>query len=125
MRNLQTNYDYFLFSDLNLILGLSPDVGICSRMVTSLPGPKAQVQTQNFEKVSPQISPYTRIFFDIDNSCGNYIADIDGNRFLDAFSMISSAPLGYNHPAMLEAADSPELKKLMANRPAMGFFPYS
>ena len=27
-----------------------------------------------------------RIFFDIDASLGNYICDIDGNRYLDAFS---------------------------------------
>ena len=26
-----------------------------------------------------------RIFFDIDSSIGNYISDIDGNRYLDAF----------------------------------------
>ena len=26
-----------------------------------------------------------RIFFDIDASLGNYICDIDGNRYLDAF----------------------------------------
>merc|ERR1719223_1975746 len=31
-----------------------------------------------------------RIFFDIEASLGNYIADVDGNVFLDAFSQISS-----------------------------------
>lgn len=67
----------------------------------------------------------SRIFYDIDSSIGNYISDIDGNRYLDAFSQISSATLGYNNPAMLEAADSPELKSYMANRPALGYFPHA
>lgn len=66
-----------------------------------------------------------RIFFDIEKSLGNYIGDVDGNVFLDAFSQISSATLGYNHPSVLAACESNEMKNYMANRPALGYFPHS
>ena len=39
---------------------------------------------------------------DTANSLGNYVADIDGNKYLDMFMAIASIPLGYNHPALLE-----------------------
>ena len=95
-------------------------------MVTStVPGPIGLEHRKKFGKISPHMEATMRIFYDIENSSGNYINDIDGNRYLDAFSQISSATLGYNHPAMLEAANSDELKSYMANRPALGYFPHS
>lgn len=102
------------------------DVGARAQIVTStIPGPAGMKQKAEFEKMSPHMAATMRIFYDIDNSAGNYINDIDGNRYLDAFSQISSATLGYNNPAMLEAVESPELKQYMANRPAMGYFPHA
>lgn len=45
----------------------------------------------------------TNLFpIDTANSLGNYVADIDGNKYLDMFMAIASIPLGYNHPALLE-----------------------
>lgn len=41
---------------------------------------------------------------DIDNSLGNYVADVDGNKYLDMFCAIASIGLGYNHPVMMEKA---------------------
>ena len=41
---------------------------------------------------------------DTANSLGNYVADVDGNKYLDMFNAIASISLGYNHPVMLEKA---------------------
>ena len=62
-------------------------------------------------------------FADYDKSYGNYLSDVDGNTFLDCFMQIASIPLGYNHPAILEALRKESNIKAMANRPALGWFP--
>ena len=62
-------------------------------------------------------------FADYDKSYGNYICDVDGNTLLDCFMQIASIPLGYNHPAILEALRDEDNIRAMANRPALGWFP--
>ncbi|RYP01764.1 hypothetical protein DL764_006084 [Monosporascus ibericus] len=62
------------------------------------------------------LADYTRSF-------GNYIADPDGNKLLDVYAQIASIPLGYNNPALMKAAQSPEMVSAIINRPALGNFP--
>lgn len=42
---------------------------------------------------------------------------------LDLFTNISSVPLGYNHPALIEAASTEDMVMSLVNRPALGVFP--
>lgn len=62
---------------------------------------------------------------DYDQSIGNYLVDVDGNTYLDVYAQISSIPLGYNNPALIEAAKSRKMISAIVNRPAMGNFPGS
>ena len=91
----------------------------------SVPGPIGKEHHARLQKLSPHMGATSRIFYDIDASLGNYIVDVDGNTYLDAFSQISSQTLGYNHPNVLAAASSPEMASYLANRPALGYFPHS
>jgi 4-aminobutyrate aminotransferase/(S)-3-amino-2-methylpropionate transaminase len=77
-----------------------------------------------WEKLNKLQDPRASHFFaDYDKSKGNYIVDADGNTMLDMFGQISSIALGYNHPALVEAARSPEWVQTIINRPALGLMP--
>ena len=60
---------------------------------------------------------------DFAKSKGNYIADVDGNILLDVYNQISSIPIGYNNPALIELAKSERHIEAFINRPALGCFP--
>merc|ERR1711936_238408 len=90
-------------------------------MRTAVPGPRSLALKKELN--SMQEMSTVSFFADYDKSYGNYISDVDGNTFLDCFMQIASIPLGYNHPAILEALRNENNIKAMANRPALGWFP--
>uniref|UniRef100_A0A803T6M4 4-aminobutyrate aminotransferase, mitochondrial n=1 Tax=Anolis carolinensis TaxID=28377 RepID=A0A803T6M4_ANOCA len=62
-------------------------------------------------------------FCNYEESRGNYLVDVDGNRMLDLYSQISSIPIGYNHPALLKLLQQPQNLSTFVNRPALGILP--
>ena len=60
---------------------------------------------------------------DLANSLGNIVSDADGNLLLDVFTSIGTNAVGYNHPAMLAAADSELMQLTVATRTGVGINP--
>jgi len=96
--------------------------GMQIKLVTDIPGPttlsmKAELNTMQ------QMSSIINVI-DVEKSQGNYQVDVDGNTFLDAFMQIASLPLGYNHPALVDAITNPKNVGALINRSAMGWYPH-
>eukprot|EP00605_Chrysophyceae_sp_TOSAG23-4_P000652 GSChrysophyteH1.ASY1.ANO1.734.1 assembled CDS len=90
-------------------------------MKTECPGPESR---RLLQELGERNECNAVVFFaDYDRSYGNFIVDADGNRLLDVFAQIASLPLGYNHPAILQAIASPKSVSVFANRPALGVLP--
>ncbi|KAJ2899881.1 putative 4-aminobutyrate aminotransferase protein [Zalerion maritima] len=88
---------------------------------TDIPGPVAIEEAGRLDKVFDIRS--INMLTDYSKSFGNYIADPDGNILLDVYAQIASIPIGYNNPALIKAAQSPEMINGLINRPALGNFP--
>lgn len=86
-----------------------------------IPGPKSVELNNKLGEVFDNRALY--FVTDYNNSIGNYISDKDGNQLLDVYCQISSIPLGYNNPALLETAQSKEMASALINRPALACFP--
>lgn len=86
-----------------------------------LPGPKSIDLIQSLSKI--QQTGSIKLFIDYEKSIGNYLVDADGNTFLDIITQISSIPLGYNHPALVEAYKDQANMAEFINRPCLGFLP--
>lgn len=93
-------------------------------MLTSVPGPKSMELLADLKEVTANVSTI-QYFVDYDKSLGNYLVDVDGNVMLDALTQISSAALGYNHPAIIRTIQDPANLSVFANRPALGVQPSS
>ena len=91
----------------------------------SLPGPILLTKTAELGETTCNLAANVGFMVDIDKSKGNYIVDVDGNRFLDVFMNISSTAMGFNHPDVLAVAGSEQMIKLISNRTALGMYPIS
>ncbi|CAJ0929553.1 unnamed protein product, partial [Mesorhabditis belari] len=91
------------------------------KMLTKVPGPRTNELKKQMEKHSSIVS--VRCFVDFEKCYGNYLIDADGNQMLDIFTMISSLPLGYNHPDLVAATKTPEFITAAVSRPALGSYP--
>lgn len=100
---------------------LFPNEPQAPHVQTEIPGPKSKQAIQNLDRVFDTRS--VSLLANYEKSIGNYIADLDGNLFLDVYAQIASIPLGYNNPALLAVASSPEMASSIVNRPALGNFP--
>ncbi|OBA21954.1 4-aminobutyrate aminotransferase [Metschnikowia bicuspidata var. bicuspidata NRRL YB-4993] len=90
---------------------------------SAVPGPQSQRAIQSLGQVFDSRPAY--FVADYTRSVGNYIADVDGNLYLDVYAQIASIPLGYNNPALVAAAKSDRMVSAIVNRPALGNFPGS
>jgi 4-aminobutyrate aminotransferase / (S)-3-amino-2-methylpropionate transaminase len=95
-------------------------VGISMR--TAVPGPASKHLSQQLD-AQGGMGGAASFFGDYSASEGPYLVDADGNRMLDMFSQIASLPLGYNHPALMEAQQDPLMSSFAQSRMAMGFMP--
>ncbi|XBW36631.1 hypothetical protein QEN19_002203 [Hanseniaspora menglaensis] len=92
------------------------------KIVTSvIPGPESVKQIEALDKNFDARPVY--FMCDYEKSTGNYLADVDGNVYLDVYAQIASIALGYNNPDLIEAAKSPEMIRALVERPALGNFP--
>ena len=60
---------------------------------------------------------------DLQESLGNYVADVDGNKYLDVFNSVASIGMGYNHPGIAEAGKQDLMIKFLATRLGIGYVP--
>ena len=98
-----------------------PDEPVRPIISTPIPGPKSQRAIAELHRIFDTRS--LNMLANYQQSYGNYIADLDGNVLLDVYAQIASIPVGYNNPALLLAATSPDMASAIINRPALGNFP--
>lgn len=88
---------------------------------SEFPGPESKAKISSLDKVFDARPVY--FVADYEKSIGNYITDVDGNTYLDVYAQIASIGLGYNNPALIEAAKSDKMIRAIVDRPALGNFP--
>ncbi|XP_029431967.1 4-aminobutyrate aminotransferase, mitochondrial [Rhinatrema bivittatum] len=90
-------------------------------MKTEVPGPRSRNLMKQLNEI--QNADAVSFFCNYEESRGNYLVDVDGNRMLDLYSQISSIPIGYNHPALIKLLQQPQNLSAFINRPALGIMP--
>ncbi|KAM9584134.1 4-aminobutyrate aminotransferase, mitochondrial [Trichechus inunguis] len=90
-------------------------------MKTEVPGPRSRELMKQLNII--QNAEAVHFFCNYEESRGNYLVDVDGNRMLDLYSQISSVPIGYSHPALMKLLQQPQNVNTFVNRPALGILP--
>ncbi|WP_330632518.1 class-III pyridoxal-phosphate-dependent aminotransferase [Halocatena halophila] len=71
--------------------------------VTSMPGPNAERWAdRHHEHAAPSTYVYDFVWDPAAPATGPFCTDIDGNVLMDFTSHVGGAPLGYNHPSVIE-----------------------
>uniref|UniRef100_A0A8C3S1W6 4-aminobutyrate aminotransferase n=1 Tax=Chelydra serpentina TaxID=8475 RepID=A0A8C3S1W6_CHESE len=90
-------------------------------MKTEVPGPRSRELMKQLNGI--QNAEAVHFFCNYQESRGNYLVDVDGNRMLDLYSQISSIPIGYSHPSLIKLLQQPQNLSTFINRPALGILP--
>ncbi|XP_062955494.1 4-aminobutyrate aminotransferase, mitochondrial isoform X4 [Cynocephalus volans] len=90
-------------------------------MKTEVPGPRSRELMKQLNII--QNAEAVHFFCNYEESRGNYLVDVDGNRMLDLYSQISSVPIGYSHPALAKLVQQTQNVSMFINRPALGILP--
>lgn len=98
-----------------------PDEPLHAAMKTPVPGPRSEELRRRHQRY--QDARTVHYYQDARRSLGNYAVDVDGNTLLDVYGHIACVPIGYNHPALLEAFRSERFAWLAGFRPALGIAP--
>ncbi|KDO23403.1 4-aminobutyrate aminotransferase [Saprolegnia parasitica CBS 223.65] len=98
-----------------------PGEAASAHMATSYPGPRSIALGREMQ--SMQQAAAVQFFVDYTASKGNYIVDVDGNRYLDVYAQIASLPIGYNHPRIHAAIQDPKNLAILSQRPCLGILP--
>lgn len=75
-------------------------------MKTEVPGPRSRELMKQLNGI--QNAEAVHFFCNYEESRGNYLVDVDGNRMLDLYSQISSIPIGYSHPSLIKLLQQPQ-----------------
>lgn len=90
-------------------------------LVTEVPGPRTQeLRARHAQHQDPRT---VFVYQDATRSLGNYLVDVDGNTLLDIYTHIACVPLGYNHPALLDAWRQGRFDWAAGYRASLGFLP--
>lgn len=90
-------------------------------LVTEVPGPATAALRARHSRHQDARTVF--VYQDPQRSTGNYLVDVDGNTFLDIYTHIACIPIGYNHPAMLEAWKGGRFDWAAGYRASLGFLP--
>ena len=92
-----------------------------AQIVVPPPGPQTQALREAHAAHQDPRTVY--VYQDAARSRGNYLVDADGNTFLDIYTHIATIPLGYNHPALLDAWKNGRFDWAAGYRASLGFLP--